>query len=202
MSNANVYAANGKPRMRVRQRFMLRSDCAERGKFTKASTFRGSPTYSTKDSASFQRFSFRWPHRFYPPCCGNAKPCMLFEKVRILRQLGVPVLLVSLLSPVITCVMPGPRMNAQERACCRAMGPECGQPGMSMTHSCCRGSLPGLHSRVEETQTVAFTLLPFAVMYPSTCVPASRDSSADARVTSADTSPSGSPPTSVSILRI
>jgi hypothetical protein len=127
---------------------------------------------------------------------------MLLFTVRILRQLGIPVLLASLLLPVMTCVVPGARMNAQERACCRTMGPGCGQPGTGMTHSCCKETLPGLHNQALETRSVAVCPLTFAVIHLGVWGPADPSSSVNGRIGYADNSLSGSPPTSVSILRI
>lgn len=127
---------------------------------------------------------------------------MLPGKVRVFRKLGVPILLASLLLPAMTCAVPGARMNARERACCRTMGPECGQPGMRMTHSCCQGTLPGLHNQALETRAFAVYSLTFAVIQLAAWEPANQTSTISLRAGYADTFLSGSPPASISVLRI
>lgn len=125
------------------------------------------------------------------------------ETMRVFGRMGVVALmLVSFLTPAMACLIPGTSMTAQERACCRRMGSECGEVGMPAMHSCCQRSLPGIRDKVVETKSaavypfalVAVTLTSFEVVIPAP--------STYARMESADSSLFGSPPSSVSILRI
>jgi hypothetical protein len=127
---------------------------------------------------------------------------MLLLTVRALRQLGVPVLLASLLLPVMTCMVPGARMSAQERACCRTMGTQCGQTEMPSSHSCCQGDLPGLHNKALEARAGAVGPLTSAVVYLTAFELANPAASSNARAGYMEPPHLGSPLSSVSILRI
>jgi hypothetical protein len=55
------------------------------------------------------------------------------------RQFGIVILfLVSYLAPAIACMASNVPMNAEERACCRAMKNQCEQMGMAASHGCCQ----------------------------------------------------------------
>lgn len=135
-------------------------------------------------------------------CPGHTETNMLFGQVRIFRQLGVSMLLAMLLSPGMTCLVPGARMNIQERACCRRMGPECGQPGMQMTRSCCQGSQRILDNQVVTTSSGAVPPFTSTALPLSLWTPPDSHSSTASHAGSLDTSLSGSPPISASVLRI
>jgi hypothetical protein len=61
------------------------------------------------------------------------------EEVRILRQIGVLVLLLATgLAPAMACMVPGALMTTEERACCRMMHNQCEQMGMPASHGCCQ----------------------------------------------------------------
>lgn len=120
-----------------------------------------------------------------------------------LRQIGVlALLLVSCLAPAMACMVPGAQMSAQERACCRLMGDQCGQVEMPSSHGCCHKTAPGLQGSAVDTKVV--TLHPavdsviqwidFELLDPAFAV--------NGRVEHADFSLLGSPPSSLPILRI
>lgn len=134
-----------------------------------------------------------FPPRLYPNRAMNR-----------LRQVAVLTMLLLLgVAPAMACLVPGAAMTAGERACCRTMSTECGQPNMPVSHSCCRGTLPPTVSEKPVDATIAtvhlsaVAIVPLAVwgmmatVFRVTC-----------RLDYADFSLLGSPPTSVSILRI
>jgi hypothetical protein len=41
-------------------------------------------------------------------------------------------------APVMACMVPAGGLNAEEDACCREMGPQCGSDQMPSSHSCCK----------------------------------------------------------------
>jgi hypothetical protein len=119
------------------------------------------------------------------------------------RQIGVVTMLLLLsVVPAMACLIPGATMTAQERACCRSMGARCGQPDMPASHSCCKETLPVIGKKTIDSRTATIHLfavatIPLAawdMMIPVLAV--------CGRIGYADFSPPGSPPTSVSVLRI
>ena len=59
--------------------------------------------------------------------------------MKAFRQLGIVILLlVSYLTPAMACMVFDVQMNAEERACCRAMQNRCEQVGMPASHGCCQ----------------------------------------------------------------
>ncbi len=112
-------------------------------------------------------------------------------------------LLVLGVAPAMACLIPGAVMTAGERACCQKMSIECGQPNMPAAHSCCRGTLPPtvsekpVDARSATVHLFTVATVPLAVwdMMP----PVFR---AAGWLEYADFSPLGSPPTSISVLRI
>lgn len=125
------------------------------------------------------------------------------ETMRVFGRMGVlALMLVSCLTPAMACLVPGRQMTVEERACCRAMGSQCGAPGMPASHSCCQGTLPDLHEKMIETKTTAVCPFAVAVVHLTALAAGNPSPSIHARVGYADSSPQGSPPSSVSILRI
>jgi hypothetical protein len=41
-------------------------------------------------------------------------------------------------APVMACMIPAGGLSAEEDACCREMGPQCGSDQMPSSHSCCK----------------------------------------------------------------
>jgi hypothetical protein len=123
--------------------------------------------------------------------------------MRIFRQFGVlALLLVSCLAPAMACMAPNAEMNAQERACCRAMKNQCGQMGMPASHGCCQKAPPGVHDNALDTKVVAF----HPAQVPVVCLAAfdlvNPNSAMSRWVEHPDYSPPKSPPATISILRI
>jgi hypothetical protein len=61
---------------------------------------------------------------------------ILILRMRILRQFGVLLLLVSCLAPAMACMVPNAEMSTQEPACCRMMKSQCGQVRSSSFSPC------------------------------------------------------------------
>src|SRR5579885_3207202 len=43
--------------------------------------------------------------------------------------------------PVMACVLPNAALTPEEKACCRQMAGQCGNMGLSSSHSCCKSTL-------------------------------------------------------------
>ena len=122
--------------------------------------------------------------------------------MRTLRQFGVLVLLlVSCLAPAMDCVIPNAQMNAEERACCRAMTNQCGQTEMPASHGCCQKT-PGIHDNALDTKTVTVHQVVVPLIWLGTSGLMDSTSAAAGPVERLDYSPPNSPPSTVSILRI
>jgi hypothetical protein len=112
--------------------------------------------------------------------------------IRAFRQLGALILL------LVTCMVPGAEMSAQERACCRTMKNQCGQMGMPASHGCCQKAPPSVHDNALVTKTVALSpvaitaiwLTAYELLHPASVVVGWVGH------------PDYSPPPAVSILRI
>jgi hypothetical protein len=118
------------------------------------------------------------------------------------KILTVTLLLVSYLTPAMACMVSDVQMNAEERACCRAMQNQCEQMGMSTTHGCCQKAP---HSTLDNAlATKAITHQPVAIVAIwLTAADWSRPALADAgEFAHADYSPPLSPRGSISVLRI
>lgn len=126
----------------------------------------------------------------------------LIVRMRIFRQLGVLVLLLSFLAPVMACMVPNAEMSTQERACCRMMKDQCGQMGMPASHGCCHKTPLSVHENALNTKTVTFC----PVVAPITCLAAPElvnpASAITGWVEQPDYSPPKSPPSTISILRV
>lgn len=129
--------------------------------------------------------------------------CYFGGSMKVARQLGIVILLLVLsLAPAMACLIHGATMTAGERACCQTMSAQCGRPDMPASHSCCRGTLPvagerAIDAKVSTVHLAAVATIPLAVwdmMAP--VLPAS------ARIGYTDSSLPGSPPSSISVLRI
>src|ERR1700751_1544608 len=59
--------------------------------------------------------------------------------MHLFARIGMTLLLlVSLLSPAMTCALPGSQMTRAEHACCGQMKGKCGGMKMPRSHSCCQ----------------------------------------------------------------
>ena len=123
--------------------------------------------------------------------------------MRILRQFGVLVLLVTCLAPAMACMVPDAQMNAQERVCCRTMGNQCGRTDMPPSHGCCQKAPASLlHDNALDTKTIAFHPVATAAVYLGISELPTLVSIPTGWVERPDYSPPQSPPSSVSVLRI
>jgi hypothetical protein len=128
---------------------------------------------------------------------------MLGEKVRILRQIGVWVLLaVSSLTPAMACVLPGAQLTAEERACCRTMHEQCGQMDMPGSHSCCHKAAPSAYDSAPVTKVDTHHLFSASIIWITVSDLPNVGSSSIERIEQHDYSPPQSPPSAISILRI
>ena len=113
--------------------------------------------------------------------------------------------LLLLAAPIMACALPAAAMTAAEHDCCKRMAGECGKGGMSESHSCCKtvtapDRLPVIKSSSDpsprHTNLVLIHTLPqMAVITRAT------EGALPAWATNMH-GPLGSPPVSVSILRI
>lgn len=128
---------------------------------------------------------------------------ILGEKLRILRQIGVWVLLaVSSLTPAMACVLPGAQLTAEERACCRTMHEQCGQMDMPGSHSCCHKAPSNANDSVPVTKVDTQHLFSASIIWITLSDFTNVGSSSIERIAPLDYSPPQSPPSTISILRI
>jgi hypothetical protein len=85
--------------------------------------------------------------------------------VRVIRQLGVLLLLLSFIAPGMACALPSAEMTAPERACCRMMKNDCGQMEMSATQGCCRKLANSSDQKAIQVRPAAFHPASVAVMW-------------------------------------
>lgn len=122
--------------------------------------------------------------------------------MRILRQFGVLVLLmVTSLAPAMACMAPDPQMNAQERACCRAMKNQCGQMKMPASQDCCQKTPPSAYDNALNTKVAAFHPVVVSVIWLA-AFEVNPASTIAGWVERSDYSPPKSPPSNISVLRI
>jgi hypothetical protein len=122
--------------------------------------------------------------------------------MRVLRQFGVLLLLVSCLAPAMACMVPNAEMSTQERACCRMMKNQCGQMEMPASHGCCQKTPASVHDNALDTKTVTSQPVVAAVIWLTTTELVSPTSAVIGWVEHPDYSPPKSPPSTISILRI
>ncbi len=120
-----------------------------------------------------------------------------------LRQLGVVVfLLVSYLTPAMACMVSDVQMNAEERACCRAMRNRCEQMGMSASHGCCQKTPQGTLDKALATKAVTYHPVAIAAIWLTAAEWFHPTLATTGWFAQIDDSPPQSPPSSVSVLRI
>lgn len=77
--------------------------------------------------------------------------------MRSLGQVGIVILLLaSYLTPAMACMVSDVQMNAEERACCRAMKNQCDQMEMQSSHGCCQKAPQSTHDNALDTKVTAY----------------------------------------------
>jgi hypothetical protein len=123
--------------------------------------------------------------------------------MRSLRQFGVLVLLlVSCLAPAMACMVPDVQMNAEERACCRAMKNQCGQMDMSASHGCCQKATASVHDNALDKKAVVFHPVVAPAIWLAAFELANPTIVVAEWIDRPEYSPPNSPPSTISILRI
>lgn len=123
--------------------------------------------------------------------------------MKSVRQFGfVLLLLMSYLTPAMACMVSDVKMNAEERACCRAMKDQCEQMGMSASHGCCQKTPKTAQENAVATKAVTYHPVLVAVICLSVAERLNLNPVVTGLVEYADTSPPQPPPSSISILRI
>jgi hypothetical protein len=122
--------------------------------------------------------------------------------MRVLRQLGVLILLGSFLAPAMACMVPNAEMSNQERACCRMMKNQCGQMRMPASHGCCQKTPPSVHDNALATKAVTFHPVVAPIIWLAAPELVNPTSAVTGWVEHPDYSPPKSPPATISILRI
>jgi hypothetical protein len=119
------------------------------------------------------------------------------------RQFGIViVLLASYLTPAMACMVSVVQMNAEERACCRAMKDQCEQMGVPASHGCCQKASESALANALVTKPVAYHPARVAVVWLSAAGWLNPNPVVTGWVEQGDYSPPLPPPSSVSILRI
>jgi hypothetical protein len=119
------------------------------------------------------------------------------------RQFGIVILLlVSYLTPAMACVVSNVQMNAEERACCRAMKNQCEQMGMSASHGCCQKTPKSAQDTALDTKAITYHPVTVAVLWLSAVECLNLNPVVTGFVEHADYSPPQSPPASIFVLRI
>lgn len=128
---------------------------------------------------------------------------MLLEVTRTVRQFVIVVLLLaSYLTPAMACMVSNVQMNAEERACCRAMKNRCEQMGMSSSHGCCQKAPRSVQDDAAVTKAPTHHAAMAAVICLSAAECLNPNPVVAGLVEYADTSPPQSPPSSISVLRV
>lgn len=128
---------------------------------------------------------------------------MLLEVIRTARQLGIVVLLlVSYLTPAMACMVSDGQMNAEERACCRAMKNQCEQMGMPASHGCCQKTPQAAHDNALVTKAVTYHPIAVTVVWLAGSESLNLSPVVTGWIEHTDYSPPQSPPSSISVLRI
>ena len=123
--------------------------------------------------------------------------------MRSVRQVALVFLwLVSYLTPAMACMASDVQMNAEERACCRAMKNQCEHMGMPPSHGCCEKIPQSAHDNALDTKVVTCHPVAVAMIWLTPTEWFHPTPVAAGWVEQTDYSPPQSPPSSISILRI
>jgi hypothetical protein len=128
---------------------------------------------------------------------------LVIRGMKSIRQFGIVMLLLaSYLAPVMACMVPDVQMNAEERACCRAMKNECGQMEMQTSHGCCQKTPQSARDNALDTKAVTYHPVAVAAVWLTVAESLHSTSNAAGWVEHPGYSPAQSPPSSSSVLRI
>jgi len=123
--------------------------------------------------------------------------------MKAVRQFGIVILLlVSYLTPAMACMVSDVQMNAEERACCRAMQNQCEQSGMPASHGCCQKAPHSTLDNALATKAATYHPVAVAAIWLTASEWSYPTAAAAGRVEHTDYSPPQSPPGSISVLRI
>ena len=119
------------------------------------------------------------------------------------RQLGIVILLlVSYLTPAMACMVSNVQMNAEERACCRAMKNQCEQMGMQPSHGCCQKTTQSSRDNALDTKATTYHPVVVAAVWLTISDWSHATSVAVGWLEHPGYSPPQSPPNAISVLRI
>lgn len=126
--------------------------------------------------------------------------------LRLVAKAGAVALTLILSAvPTMACLLPTVTLTAAEHECCKRMGNQCGRAGMPSSHSCCRrltgaeatAFITASSARLDHVSDVSYHISPLAASFPVSGVPPVPPHS-DLGVHG----PPGSPPATISVLRI
>lgn len=121
--------------------------------------------------------------------------------MKSVRQFGIAILLlVSYLTPAMACMVSDVQMNAEERACCRAMQNQCEQ--MQSSHGCCQKTSQSARDNALDTKATTYHPVVVAAVWLVTSGRFQPVLGTPAWIEHPGYSPPESPPSSISILRI
>ena len=83
------------------------------------------------------------------------------KPVKCLSQIGMAMvlLLLTVVSPAMTCMRPGVTLTRAEQACCKKMESMCAAKGMSVSHSCCQTITGGQNDSIALARSVSVLAL-------------------------------------------
>jgi hypothetical protein len=123
--------------------------------------------------------------------------------MKALRQFGIVILLLaSYLTPAMACMVSNVQMNAEERACCRAMKNQCEQMGMQSLHGCCQKTPQSAQDNALATNATTYHPVVVATVWLAVSDWFHPVLIAGSWIEHPDYSPLQSPPGSISVLRI
>lgn len=68
--------------------------------------------------------------------------CVVKSMRQVAKVGAVLLVLLMLGAPLVACMLPAGATSAEEQACCREMGNQCGSDQMPSSHSCCKTLAP------------------------------------------------------------
>jgi len=94
-------------------------------------------------------------------------------------MLAVVLLFVWMAAPALRCLIPGESLTAEEQACCKSMGGECGDSAAA-DHPCCKKTTSTAQPALATAQAnTAAAVRVDATVPPQTYLPTERDFAAD-----------------------
>lgn len=125
--------------------------------------------------------------------------------MRLVAKIGVFALALMLSAvPTMACLLPITTMTAAEHECCKQMAGQCGQAGMPSSHSCCRRLSGPEDSFVKASNVQLNHLVSIGAtyFYNANASLLNENPLVHASLDFAVHGPPGSPPTTISVLRI